>query len=407
LGRVFWRAIDKFYFAAFTRLTMSAFTDLSYKELQTKSKELGLKANGKKDALIKAIVAATAAADAENAPSQNMPAEESVAAKVEVVVEAEKEAVVLSNGAQTPPAPPTASETEVPVAEAVVEQVEEKTTMETAVEQEEEEQEEEEVVEMEQDTAAAAPTVPEPTIEQVADQLASEEFDTAAVAETVAEELLCGEGAAAEAALEADLVAAVEAVALSTPEEDAADAARVGELVSQYADLSFTDRGKVHCALTGHDMKACPVTVVEHLAGKARTAVLEQRDCAALMEEYGEQLEERDGCFYVPLTGATLKKVRVAVVDHLTGATFLAAQQAWEAQGPAAGEDLGDSDYESDEDCAGVRKLKGIKTPAGKHKFFESPAGKQTPSGKEQWEKQLGSIAWPEAVDETVKTPSH
>ena len=42
-----------------------------------------------------------------------------------------------------------------------------------------------------------------------------------------------------------------------------------------------------------------------------------------------------------------------------------------------------------------------------KHKFFESPAGKQTPSGKEQWEKQLGSIAWPEAVDETVKTPSH
>ena len=85
---------------------MSAFTDLSYKELQTKSKELGLKANGKKDALIKAIVAATAAADAENAPSQNMPVEESVAAKVEVVVEAEKEAVVLSNGAQTPPAPP-------------------------------------------------------------------------------------------------------------------------------------------------------------------------------------------------------------------------------------------------------------------------------------------------------------
>ena len=384
----------------------TAFADLSYKELQTKSKELGLKANGKKDALIKAIVEATAAADAENAPSQNMPTEESVAAKVEVVVEAEKEAVVLSNGAQTPPAPPTSVETEVPVAKAVVEQVEEETAMEQAEEQEEEE--EEEVVEMDQDTTAAAvPTVPEPTIEQVADQLASEEFDTAAVAETAAEELLRDEGAAAEAALEADLVAAIEAVALSTPEEDAADAARVGELVSQYDDLSFTDRGKVHCVLTGHDMKACPITVVEHLAGKARTAVLEQRDCAALMEEYGEQLEERDGCFYVPLTGATLKKVRVAVVDHFTGATFLAAHQAWEAQGPAAGEDLGDSDYESDEDCAGVRKLKGIKTPAGKHKFFESPAGKQTPSGKEQWEKQLGSIAWPEAVDETVKTPSH
>ena len=154
-------------------------------------------------------------------------------------------------------------------------------------------------------------------------------------------------------------------------------------------------------------MKACPATVASYLAGKARTAVLLERDGAALMAEYGDFLEEHDECFFVPLTGACLKKLRVAVVDHLTGTAFLAAKQAWEET-----DYLEDEAVEEEEGNAGVAtgKFKSIKTPKGKHKFFESPAASKTPSGKAAWEKQLGSIEWQSAVDETVapcKTPSH
>lgn len=143
--------------------------------------------------------------------------------------------------------------------------------------------------------------------------------------------------------------------------------ADLAALLSQHSFLTLNERGKVHCAITNHDMPARADTVRAHLAGKkfakARDWYVPANDS---LDKYGPWVvahKSNPKKAFCRLTGLTLNRIPEEIEAHMSGRRFKYWRAHAEKHGaaPEAGavaamgaDDEDDEDEDEEEEDGGA-----------------------------------------------------